>query len=114
MRMRNVRPATPTVIIQQAAPAVELVERQQPLDQQNFIFQLAQMVSQQQAKVSAMEVQTFDVKEAAQFLRVSTWSIYDLCRTDSIPYFKVKSRYFFRRYELEKWISGQTNECGRG
>lgn len=114
MRKRNARSSSPTVIIQRAAyttPVVELVERQQPIDQQGLLLQLAQMIAQQQAQTSDPAVQTFDVKEAAEYLRVSAWSVYDLIRTKSIPFFKVKNRYFFRKYELDKWITENTNDC---
>ncbi|MEK5641931.1 MULTISPECIES: helix-turn-helix domain-containing protein [Paenibacillus] len=114
VRKRNVRHAVPTVIIQQPssqpAQIVEVIERQPQMDQGAIMMQLAQLVAQQQSKAPEAP-QTFTVKEAAEYLRCSTWTIYDLCRTDSIPYFKVKSRYFFRRHELDKWISGNTNAC---
>ncbi|WP_422657372.1 helix-turn-helix domain-containing protein [Paenibacillus sp. EC2-1] len=115
MRKRNVRSVSPTVIIQRPTyhtpSVVEVVERQQPIDQQGMLMQLAQMITQQQVQSPEPPVQTFDVKEAAEYLRVSAWSIYDLIRTKSIPFFKVKNRYFFRRYELDKWISENTNDC---
>lgn len=116
MRKRNARPTAPTVIIQQPnygyRPGVELVERAYPANPQEMLLQLAQMITQQQNQAAQEPaVQTFDVKEAAEYLRISSWSVYDMIRTKSIPFFKVKSRYFFRRHELDKWISENTNDC---
>jgi excisionase family DNA binding protein len=113
MRNQRARRNSPTVIIQQAAPAYptsELVERKPEFDPQQFMQQLGQMVIQQQTQQP--RPQTMDVKEAAAYLRISAWSVYDMCRTKSLPFFKIRSRIFFRRHELEKWISENTNKCG--
>ncbi|WP_342410779.1 helix-turn-helix domain-containing protein [Paenibacillus sp. FSL R10-2778] len=113
MRNQRARRNTPTVIIQQAAPAYstpELVDRKPEFDPQQFMQQLGQMVIQQQTQQPRPE--TMDVKEVAEYLRISAWSVYDMCRTKSLPFFKIRSRIFFRRHELEKWISENTNQCG--
>ncbi|ULO05164.1 helix-turn-helix domain-containing protein [Paenibacillus sp. 19GGS1-52] len=114
MRNQRARRSTSTVIIQQAPPAAyqmpELMERKPEFDPQQFMQQLGQMVIQQQTQQP--RPQTLDVKEAAEYLRISAWSVYDMCRTKSLPFFKIRSRIFFRRHELEKWISENTNQCG--
>ncbi|WP_342439970.1 helix-turn-helix domain-containing protein [Paenibacillus sp. FSL L8-0436] len=113
MRNQRARRNTPTVIIQQAAPRYpmpELVERKPEIDPQQFLQQLGQMIMQQQVQQPRPE--TLDVKEAAAYLRISAWSVYDMCRTKSLPFFRIRSRIFFRRHELESWISENTNQCG--
>lgn len=109
MRKRNVRPIAPAVIIKQVTPTVEVIERQPQIDQQSVMMQLAQMVAQQQVKP---ESQTLDVKEAAEFLRMSPWTVRDMVRLKQLPFFRLRSRIFFRRHDLEAWIAGRVNDCG--
>lgn len=111
MRKRNVRPAAPAVIIKHVAPTVEVIERQPQVNPETMMVQLAQMVAQQQAKLANPEHQTMDVKEAAEFLRMSTWTVRDLVRLKSIPHFRIRSRIWFRRADLEAWIAGRVNDC---
>lgn len=110
MRKRNVRTAAPAVIIKQVAPTVKLVEQPQ-IDQQSVMMQLAQLVAQQQAKLANPEPQTMDVKEAAEFLRMSPWTVRDLVRLKQIPFFRIRSRIWFRRSDLEAWIADRVNDC---
>ncbi|AIQ63889.1 hypothetical protein PSTEL_13155 [Paenibacillus stellifer] len=65
-----------------------------------------------QQQVQQPRPETLNVKEAAEYLRISAWSVYDMCRTNSLPFFRIRSRIFFRRHELERWISENTNQCG--
>ncbi|MUG43446.1 helix-turn-helix domain-containing protein [Paenibacillus woosongensis] len=69
------------------------------------------MVAQQQAKLENPEPQTMDVKEAAAFLRMSPWTVRDMVRLKQLPFFRLRSRIFFRRCDLEAWISSQVNDC---
>lgn len=89
MRNQRARRNSPTVIIQQA-PATysvpEVVERKPEFDPQQFMQQMGQMVIQQQTQQP--RPQTLDVKEAAEYLRISAWSVYDMCRTKSLPFSK--------------------------
>ncbi|AKG37667.1 hypothetical protein VK70_08760 [Paenibacillus durus ATCC 35681] len=65
-----------------------------------------------QQQTAQLQSETMDVKEAAAYLRISAWSVYDMCRTKDLPFFRIRSRIFFRRHELERWISENTNVCG--
>lgn len=77
-----------------------------------IISQLAQMMKQQN---SSTENQTLDVKEAAAFLRVSTWMIYEMVRKKKIPFFRIGSRIFFRKSDLEMMIKEQVqNNVNQG
>ncbi|MBG9793418.1 hypothetical protein ABD76_13290 [Paenibacillus dendritiformis] len=60
-----------------------------------------------QQKSESGEDQTLDVKEAASFLRVSTWMIYDMVQKKKIPFFRIGSRIFFRKKDLETMITEQ-------
>jgi|GEM_PF-3057909 len=113
MRNPRVRRNTPTVIVQQAAPTYqtpEVVERKLDIDPKQFLQQLGQMIIQQQ--VVQEQPQTMTVKEAAKYLRISEWLLYDMVRKDQIPSFKVRSKIFFRQHDLEGWISQNTSSCG--
>lgn len=46
-------------------------------------------------------------KEAAPFLKISTWMLYDMVRKKQIPHFKVRSKIFFRKSALEQWVLDQ-------
>lgn len=113
MRNQRARRNTPTVIIQQVPQSYqmpELVERKPEIDPQQFLQQFGQMVMQQQA--AQAQPQTMTVKEAAKYLRISEWLLYDMVRKKSIHFFKIRSKIFFRQHELERWISENTNQCG--
>lgn len=66
--------------------------------------QLAQMLKQQNIST---ENKTLDVKEAAAFFRVSTWMIYEMVRKKKIPFFRIGSRIFFKKDDLELMIKEQ-------
>ncbi|MED4602554.1 excisionase [Paenibacillus validus] len=53
------------------------------------------------------EQETLDVGEAAEYLRVSKWIIYDMVRCKQIPFFRVRTRIFFKRRELDQWCAQQ-------
>ncbi len=48
---------------------------------------------------------TLTVLEVADLLGVSTTTIYALVREQSIPFFRVRSRIFFRLDTINEWIS---------
>jgi excisionase family DNA binding protein len=56
------------------------------------------------------EQETLDVQEAAKYLRVSAWTIYDMCRTKTLPFFKIRARIFFRKRELDQFIDQQASK----
>jgi excisionase family DNA binding protein len=73
------------------------------------VIQLLQ-AQHQEPKVEeqqAAQDETFDVKETAKYLRVSEWTVYDMCRTKTLPFFKIRARLFFRKRELDNWIHNQ-------
>lgn len=49
-------------------------------------------------------IEIFTVKEAARFLRVSPWKIYDLAQSGSIPHIRVGRSLRFSRTQLEDWM----------
>lgn len=89
----------------QTQPSVELL-----------LLQAIQLIQAQQQAAAKVEQQplkegqgseTMDVKEAAEYLKVSQWTVRDMVRTKSIPHFRVRSRIFFRRRELDQWVNSQ-------
>lgn len=61
--------------------------------------------------VPIQSVQVFTVKEAANFLRVSPWKIYDLAQSGNIPYIRVGRSLRFSRTQLEDWMhEGGSND----
>lgn len=106
MRKQRARAVAPTVIIQQQPPVSGQSEG-------DLLKQLAEMLAQEQAKAAAPpEPDILDVKETAAYLRVSPWTIRDMVRTNSITFFRVRSRIFFRRDDLDQWIASQINKPG--
>jgi excisionase family DNA binding protein len=57
--------------------------------------------------MSNIERQTLTVKEAAQMIGVSEWTIYDMSRKGELPVVRVRRRVFFRRDGLEQWMKNQ-------
>lgn len=99
----------------QGQPSIELLEL---MGQQIAVFLQAYREQQKEPQRTEPEApgdETFDVKGAAAYLRVSNWTIYDMVRTKTIPHFRIRSRVFFRRRELDQWISQQqTQNCRQG
>lgn len=61
--------------------------------------------------VPVQSAQIFTVKEAANFLRVSPWKIYDLAQGGNIPYIRVGRSLRFSRTQLEDWMrDGGSND----
>lgn len=59
-----------------------------------------------------MPIQTekdfFSVKEAADYLRISTKKVYDLKATKKdFPFHKIDEKLVFSREELKKWVLSQ-------
>lgn len=52
-----------------------------------------------------MKRRTLSVKEAAEYLGVSEWLIYDMVRLKQIPTIRVRTRIFFRIETLNQWMS---------
>ncbi|PWW06284.1 excisionase family DNA binding protein [Paenibacillus cellulosilyticus] len=58
-----------------------------------------------------MKRQTLNVHEAADFIGVSSWLIYDMVRRKEIPAIRVRTRIFFRVETLEKWMEAKEAEA---
>lgn len=52
-----------------------------------------------------MKRQTLNVQEAADFIGVSSWLIYDMVRLRQIPAIRIRTRIFFRKETLMQWMS---------
>jgi excisionase family DNA binding protein len=58
-----------------------------------------------------MNRKTLNVQEAADFIGVSAWLIYDMVRRKEIPAIRVRTRIFFRVETLEKWMAEKEAEA---
>lgn len=47
------------------------------------------------------------VKEAAEYLEVSTDTIYRMARAGELPHFKIRSLYRFKKEFLDEWMKRQ-------
>ena len=56
-----------------------------------------------------MEEQFIDVKEAAEFLRISVGYLYKLTYIKAIPFYKPKKKLYFKKSELATYISNGKN-----
>lgn len=50
---------------------------------------------------------TFDIKEAAAYIKISEDSLRTMVREKQVPHFRSRSRIFFRRTSLDRWIREQ-------
>ncbi len=50
-----------------------------------------------------------DVKEAASFLNVSAWTIYEYCRQGIIPHRRIGRRILISRSILMNWLKDKEN-----
>lgn len=93
---------------QSTVPTVEslLIQAIQLLQTQ----QLVPVVEQTQP--DTVEQETLDVNETAEFLRISPWTVRDMVRTKSIPHYRIRSRIFFRKREIEKWVAENMSRVG--
>ncbi len=94
------------------------MHQQSRLEQaRSLLFEAIQLLQQQElqevATTSAQqpplepEQGTLDVKEVAAYLRTSEWTIRDMVRTKSIPHFRLRSRIYFRKREIDHWVGEQ-------
>lgn len=52
----------------------------------------------------------FDVKEVAKYLNCSISTIRKLVTNNSIPYYRIGTRIFFRKLSIDTWIAQQELE----
>lgn len=50
------------------------------------------------------------LKETAEFLKVSTFTIRQLCIQNKIPHLKLGRRYIFTKEALIEWLENQMNQ----
>lgn len=50
------------------------------------------------------------VKEVAKYLRLHETSIYRMCKSGTIPCYKVGNGWRFKKSEIEKWFYAQVGE----
>lgn len=60
-----------------------------------------------------MEKETLTVAETAEFLRVSSWLVYEMVRLKEIPFFRIRTRIFFNRSSLIAWNKSKEAEMIR-
>ena len=53
--------------------------------------------------------ETFNIKELSGYLKCSTSELRKLIRNQSIPYYRIGNKIFFKRLSIENWISEQEN-----
>ncbi|WP_405127413.1 helix-turn-helix domain-containing protein [Salicibibacter halophilus] len=52
--------------------------------------------------------ETMNVKEVADYLHVHTDTIYSMVRKKELPHFRVRSRIFFEKNTIDRWIMNQS------
>lgn len=57
-----------------------------------------------------MDEEILTIKEVAEYLKVNARTIYRLAASKRIPAFKVGNAWRFRKKEIDRWISDQTNQ----
>jgi excisionase family DNA binding protein len=58
-----------------------------------------------------MKSEYLKIKEASEFLSVSTWQIYKLVKNREIPHIK-KGELYFKVSDLEKWLESGRRDVG--
>lgn len=59
-------------------------------------------------------MQTFDLKEAAAYLKISPFTLRNWCAAKTIPFHKAGRRVVFFREELEAWLISGGSDAGKG
>ena len=49
------------------------------------------------------------VKEAANYLKLSSSMVYKLIKNKKIPFAKIESKYLFSKTKLNEWVDSLTN-----
>lgn len=65
---------------------------------------LADHLANTPGRVTGTEPELLDVAGAAEFLRLSTQTIYDKVHSDTLPYVKQGNRLYFFKDELVGWL----------
>ena len=53
--------------------------------------------------------QTFNLRQASEYMQISHYRLYTLARTRGIKHFKTGSKYLFRKRFLDEWIEQELN-----
>lgn len=49
----------------------------------------------------------FDLREAAEYLKVSTRTVQRMIEHDNLPYFRQRKQLFFRQIALDGWVAAR-------
>ena len=70
-------------------------------------------IMREEKSVSQTVSEILDVKQAANFLRLKVATIYEKTSRKLIPHFKRGNKIFFKRSELEAWVTeGKVKSTG--
>ncbi|OAB30195.1 hypothetical protein PMSD_20635 [Paenibacillus macquariensis subsp. defensor] len=58
-----------------------------------------------------MQKITLSVNETAEFIGVSTTTIYAMAREEQIPHVRVRGRILFHREVIEAWLRGEHSQA---
>ncbi len=58
-----------------------------------------------------MSDEIMTIRDVAEFLKVNERTVYRLAAAKKIPAFKVGNVWRFKKYDIELWISQQTQGC---
>ncbi len=53
--------------------------------------------------------QTFNLRQASEYMQISHYRLYTLARTGGIKHFKTGSKYLFRKRFLDEWVEQELN-----
>jgi excisionase family DNA binding protein len=59
-----------------------------------------------QSKLHPEPKQLFNIKEAADYLKLAVQTIYSYTSQGTIPFFKKGKRLYFRKTDLDYWLTG--------
>ena len=60
---------------------------------------------------STSEDEILTIKEIAEYLKVTEWTIYKLAPAKKIPAFKVGGTWGFRKVDIDGWIAAQSKNA---
>lgn len=61
-----------------------------------------------------MDQEIMTIKEVADYLRMSEFSIYRLLKEDGIPGFKVRGQWRFKKSLIDRWIESKHSSVYKG
>ena len=55
-----------------------------------------------------------NVRELAELIPFSAWSINQLCRDEAIPHYRMNGRCYFKLSKIKPWIESKEQKMRRG